>query len=376
MVISGRSSPTPVDLPGLDPAAASAWLLEHVQELRAPVRFELISGGRSNLTFGVVDAAGRRVVLRRPPIGAVLESAHDMGREHRIITALSSTAVPVPTPRGLCDDPSVIGAPFYVMDHVEGAILRDAATATLLPESLRKTVSHRLVDTLVDLHTLEPVAVGLGTLGRRDAYVERQLRRWNRQWEAVATRDLPVVTEVFVRLQEWIPTQARTSIVHGDYRLDNVVLAAGGSVAAVLDWELCTLGDPLADLGMLLAYWIEPGESAEHMLTGVPTTAPGFAGRREVLARYAERTGADVSQIGYYVALALWKLACIGEGIYARYRAGAMGAREEAYAEQVAGQVELLAHRARAVLDADDSLTAIAASRRGEGNESGDDAAP
>lgn len=341
-------------LPGLDSPHLTAWLAEQVPDTSPPFQFRLISGGRSNLTFLAVDRTGIRLVLRRPPLGHVLESAHDMAREYRIISALASTTTPVPRPRAFCSDSGIVGAQFYVMDFVEGAIVRSRQDAERdIPQELRPAVGEALIDVLARLHDLDPDAVGLGTLGRRDGYIERQLRRWHRQWETAKTREIPAVEQALALLSASVPDQQRVAIVHGDYRIDNLVLAADGSVAAVLDWELCTLGDPLADVGMLMVYWLAPREDSRHMLTGTPTTVPGFATRESLLARYSDRTGSDLSQISFYIAFSLWKLACIAEGMYARYRGGAMGEESEARMQQLGEQVSLLADRSLAVLQGD-----------------------
>jgi aminoglycoside phosphotransferase (APT) family kinase protein len=341
-------------LPGLDPSHITSWLTEQLPDTSPPFDFRFISGGRSNLTFLAVDSAGVRLVLRRPPLGHVLESAHDVAREYRIISALASTTIPVPTPRAFCADLSIIGAPFYVMDFVDGTIVRDRPDVIRdIPEALRPVVGDAVIDVLARLHTLEPDAAGLGELGRRDGYIERQLRRWHRQWEAAKTREIPAVEQVLALLGAGVPDQQRVSIVHGDYRIDNLVLAADGSVAAVLDWELCTLGDPLADVGMLMVYWLAAGEDIRHMLTGTPTTAPGFPTRESLLARYTAQTDTDLSQISFYIAFSLWKLACIAEGMYARYRGGAMGEESEARMQRLGEQVPLLAERALAELEGD-----------------------
>lgn len=335
---------------GIDAAAVTAWLADRVPELDPPLTFDLIAGGHSNLTYRVTDAAERRWVLRRPPLGLVLATAHDMAREHRIIHALAGH-VPVAPVVGLCTDDAVNGAPFYVMDFVEGTVVRDVATAEALRPEQRARAGESLVEVLVGIHDVDIDAVGLGELGRREAYLERQLRRWQGQWEKSRTRDLPVVDEVHARLVAGIPPQGPATIVHGDYRLDNCMLAADGSVAAVLDWELCTLGDPLADLGLLCVYWADEGEPTH---SGMPaaTTVPGFPTKAELVDRYAERSGRDVSAIGYYVAFGYWKLACILQGVFARYAAGAMGDRGDATVFDVFGQqVEMLAEAARAALD-------------------------
>jgi aminoglycoside phosphotransferase (APT) family kinase protein len=334
----------PPSTPGIDAAAVSDWLHEHVPDLLAPLHFELISGGRSNLTYLVRDATDRRIVLRRPPMGELLESAHDMSREHRIISALGSSAVPVPTALGCCEDRAVTGAPFYVMDYVDAMIVRDEHDAArLLGERARGRLADSLIEVLASLHGLRPEAIGLGTLGRHDSYVERQLRRWQRQWEAVRSREIPAIEEARRLLEERRPEQQRVSIVHGDYRIDNVAVAGDGSVAAVLDWELCTLGDPLADVGLLLLNWVGPEEPSDHMLSGTPTKLAGFPDRASLLENYARHSGADVSQISFYVALAYWKLACIAEGIYVRYRSGAMGEVSEKAIEDMAERVPKLA---------------------------------
>jgi aminoglycoside phosphotransferase (APT) family kinase protein len=337
---------------GLDVPAATAWLRAHVPELEEPLRFERVAGGRSNLTFTATDGAGRRIVLRRPPTGLVLQSAHDMEREHRIIAALRASVVPVPVARGYCADPAVIGAPFYVMDFAEGVIVRDEADALReFDEDTRFAASLSMADVLADLHGVEPDDVGLGDLGRREGYLDRQLRRMHRQFHDATHRAVPEVDEAHRRLRTRQPAQRRVSLVHGDYRIDNTVLRPDGSVTAVLDWELCTLGDPLVDLGALVACWLAPGEDARHMLSGTPTRVPGFATREQLVARYAERSGADVSELQYYVAFALWKLACIAEGILARYTGGAMGVSADAGIAGLADKVGWLAEAALDRLD-------------------------
>jgi aminoglycoside phosphotransferase (APT) family kinase protein len=316
---------------GIDVGGVTAWLGAHAPDAVAPLRFSLIAGGRSNLTYTVTDSGGRRFVLRRPPLGPLLPSAHDMGREHRVIAALAASPVPVPPIVGLCTDEAVTGAPFYVMRFVDGLILRDPEAAAAVPEAIRLAAAEALVDVLADLHRFDPADVGLGDLGRQDGYVERLLRRWRGQWEKSKSREIPLVEEVADRLAADIPAAGPARIVHGDYRLDNVMVSpVDGSVQAVLDWELCTLGDPLADLGMLLVYWTEPGDELSA-LSWAPTTAPGFPGRKEVAARYAAASGRDLSEIDYYVALGYWKIAVILEGVYVRYAAGAYGETDDSW---------------------------------------------
>jgi aminoglycoside phosphotransferase (APT) family kinase protein len=318
---------------GIDAEALQAWFRENIPGVAAPLAYERIAGGRSNLTYSVTDSQGGRWALRRPPLGKRLASAHDMGREHRILSALQGTEVPVPPLAGLCEDESVNGAPFYVMDFVDGPILRSRAEAEEhFDESQRREIGERVVDTLIAIHDLNPDGVGLGELGRREDYVARQLRRWQRQWDGSRTRELPLVDEIHARLERRIPEQGPATIVHGDYRLDNMILTPGGEVAAVVDWELCTLGDPLADVGMLLVYWSEPGDVLMPLFDPA-TTAPGFPGRAELRDRYAERSGRDLSEIDFYVALGHWKLAIILEGVFSRYAAGQYGKPDEGFEE-------------------------------------------
>ena len=309
---------------------------------KPPLSFDRISGGRSNLTFGVTDSAGSRWALRRPPLGKRLGSAHDMGREHRVISALRETPVPVPPVAGISEDDSVNGAPFYVMDFVDGPILRSAEDAKAFPDEYqRRDIGRRVVDTLVEIHAVDPDAVGLGELGRKEDYVARQLKRWHGQWEKSKTRELVSVDDVHAKLSSRIPEQGPATIVHGDYRLDNMILSPEGEVAAVVDWELCTLGDPLADVGLLLVYWSEAGD--EFMPLFAPATiAPGFPSRAEVKVRYAELSGRDLAEIDFFVALGYWKLAVILEGVYARYSGGQYGKTDDAF-EEFARIVERLA---------------------------------
>src|SRR4051794_34289691 len=334
---------------GIARETVDPWLEQHVEGASAPFEYRLIAGGRSNLTFAVTGRDGARFVLRRPPLGHVLESAHDMGREHRIIAALDPTPVPVPRPLALCDDPAVNGAPFYVMELVDGVVIADEETAGRdLTSEARAASGPALIEVLADLHAVDPDAVGLGELGRKEGYVERQLRRWHRQFQSSKSREIPAIDEVHRRLSTHVPPQLRTGIVHGDYRLGNCLVGPDdGTVRAVLDWELCTLGDTLADLGWFAAYWIEPGETGAYVPRGVATTVPGFAPRKDLIERYVDRTGADVSQLDFYVALAYWKLACIADGVYARYRAGVMGGEDGAAEVEAYGkQVDALAEQA------------------------------
>jgi aminoglycoside phosphotransferase (APT) family kinase protein len=339
---------------GIDPDGVRRWLDQNVERLSPPLTYRRISGGRSNLTFEVRDAAGGHWALRRPPLGKRLGSAHDMGREHRVISALRRTPVPVAPVVGLCEDESVNGAPFYVMEWVEGPILRQAEDAEAFGEEELEAIGERVVDTLVAIHAVDPDSVGLEDLGRKEAYVERQLKRWQGQWEQSRTRELPLIDEVHRRLSDRVPEQGPATIVHGDYRLDNMILSPGGEVAAVVDWELCTLGDPLADVGLLLDYWSEPGD--DFMPLFAPATiAPGFIGREEIKRRYAERSGRDLAEIDFYVALGYWKLAIILEGVFARYAAGQYG-RQEGPDESLGEAIKIIDRLAQAAGEAVERL--------------------
>lgn len=310
---------------GINESAVTDWLAQRIPGLAPPLEFSLIAGGHSNLTYRFVDSRGAAYVLRRPPLGHVLESAHDMGREHRIVSALVDSDVPVAPTYGLCDDVEVNGAPFYVMGFVDGAVLHDAEAAAALSAEQRREVGLHVIDVLARLHRLDPDDVGLGDLGRKEAYLARQLKRWNRQWEASKTHEIPAMEETAALLEARMPEQVGAAIVHGDYRLGNMIVGGrSGSygILAVLDWELCTLGDPLADVGYLLNSWSQPGEAAADV---APTAVGGFPDRDEICARYADATGRDLSGINYYRAFSHWRLAAIGQGVYKRYLVGAMG---------------------------------------------------
>ncbi len=334
---------------GIDVGRVTTWLGDHVAGAVPPFQFEVIAGGRSNLTYLVVDADGRRLVLRRPPLGHVLATAHDMAREHRILTAIGRTAVPVPAVLALCEDIDVNGAPFYVMEHVGGTVLDAPIKVEALAPELRRSASEHLVDVLADLHAADVDEIGLGDLARREGYVERQIKRWTTQWEGSKTRELATIDEVASRLAANVPIQQGVAVAHGDYRFGNCVTdVERGRIAAVLDWELCTLGDPLADLGYLGVYWAGPdGRSRQND----PTSMPGFLTFDEVVARYAARTGRDVGGIDYYVAFSCWRLAVISEGVYARFAHGAMGAdHDEAAIGEFRTAVDELAERALGLL--------------------------
>ncbi len=282
---------------------------------------ELITGGRSNLTYRVMIKEERTVVLRRPPLGHVLPTAHDMSREFRVLTGLTGTRVPVARPIALCADAEVIGAPFYVMEFVPGRIFRTLEAAAALTEDQATQLSEALADMLASIHAVDLAATGLDTLGRGAGYLRRQLDRWQRQWELSATRTVPGYDTLVSRLDQGMPAEGDTTLVHGDFRIDNVLvdIAQAPRIAAVVDWEMATLGDPLADLGLTLVYWTEAGEVGWLPMSTNATAAPGFHTRAEFAAAYAGRTGRDVSRIEYYMAFGYFKLAVVLEGINARY---------------------------------------------------------
>lgn len=313
---------------GINAKAVTQWLCENIEEVEAPLEFSLLAGGHSNLTYRVVDAAGRVLVLRRPPLGHILESAHDMGREHKIVAALAGSTVPVAPVLGLCTDIGVNDAPFYLMKFVEGTVLGDAEAADALTLADRASIGRNAVEVLCNLHTIDVDSVGLGDLGRREAYLDRQLRRWTKQWEGSKTEELPVMDDVTRLLAEQKPVQAGFAIVHGDYRLGNMIVR-DGALRAVLDWELCTLGDPLADVGYFLNSW----DGLEDLVEGGggqgPVTVGGFPDRAELSAAYASGTGRDLCYINYYRAFSHWRLAAIGQGVYKRYLVGAMGTNRD-----------------------------------------------
>ncbi len=314
---------------GIQQDRLETYFAEHVAGAECPLRFSLITGGRSNLTFLVEDARGKKRVLRRPPLGAVLATAHDMSREHRILSALADSQVPVPQTLALCTDESVNDAPFYVMDYVEGDVLVSAEmTAERVPKENREALGFRVIEILAHLHRIEPDDVGLGDLGRREAYLSRQLKRWSTQWEKSKTRELPAMEAAHAELEAKKPEQMASAIVHGDFRLGNFLSnGAKSEVEAVLDWELCTLGDPLADVGYLMNDWNGPGDARPTASgTGVSATScGGFPSRETMLARYEELTGLSTKAVDYYRAFQYWRLAAIVEGVLSRYQQGVMG---------------------------------------------------
>lgn len=310
--------------PGLDLEALRDHLAEHVEGAEAdrPLTASVISGGRSNLTYVIGDGV-HEWVLRRPPLGHVLATAHDMRREHTVMSALAGTDVPVPRTLAFCDDETVIGADFYVMEKVEGVVPRTAEQIEAIGEADARRCSQELVDVLARIHGVDHEAVGLGDFGRPDGYLERQVERWAKQWEGNKTRELDEIDELTRRLRASVPETSDAAVVHGDYRLDNTMLAPDdpGRIVAVFDWEMSTLGDPLADVGLMLVYWDGPGA---QMLPQSRALAahPGFPDGGELAEAYAEASGRSIEELDFYVVLAYYKLAVILEGIHARYLKG------------------------------------------------------
>ncbi len=337
---------------GINHDSVSAWLDTNVEGISGPYSFSFITGGHSNLTYLVTTGDGSQVVLRRPPLGMVIATAHDMGREFRIISGINNTSVPVPIALAHCEDETVNDAPFYVMSYVAGTVLHSDEDATEFMTSMqaRQALSENAIDVLANLHLANPDDIGLGELGRKEAYLDRQLRRWNGQWEKTKTRELPAMEQAYAELVAAKPEQRYTGVVHGDYRLGNILVdPSKGDVLGVLDWELCTLGDVLADLGYLLNNWVEEGEDTTRGATAFPTSIGGFFTRDQMVARYVERTGFEIANINYYRAFQNWRLAAIIEGVLARYLKGVMG-DEEADTDAYIDQVEALAEEALLLL--------------------------
>lgn len=302
---------------GIDVDAVTSWVLGLGIDAVGPLSFQRIGNGQSNLTFRVSDEAGGQWVLRRPPLGALLASAHDVLREHRIMSALQDTPVPVPTMIATTDDPAVTDAPLVLMSHLDGVVVDDQAVAEKLSEDRRRQIGQSLPKALGTIHAVDLDAVGLADLASHKPYAARLLKRWTGQWEKSKTRDIESISRVAQALSDHAPSQTELTLVHGDYHLSNVITsAADGQVVGVVDWELCTLGEPLADLGNLLAFWPESTDSITGLST--VTTLPGFPTRGEVIEEYARATGRDVSAAGYWHTMGLWRLTIIAEGILRR----------------------------------------------------------
>ena len=305
--------------------AVEDWVRLNVPELTPPFSWIRLEGGHSNLTYQIDDQNGRSAVIRRPPQGELLPKAHDMSREWALIKALSTTNVPVPKPYGFCEDPDVTGAWFYIMGLIDGKPLYNSEdTQALVPQSRRETLAHSFFDALADLHQGDPDAVGLGELGKRDSYVGRQIKTWYRSWTSSvsgANFDDERAHSLQAYFLEHLPDQGPIRVVHGDYGLHNCLFGADCTVAAIVDWEISTLGDPLADLAYALNPWPDPSDE-RPIAPESATSLEGFPPRSVLAQRYAERTGRDLSNLSYYVAFNRWKSACIVHGVYARYMEG------------------------------------------------------
>ena len=321
---------TSEDLPGLHLSSVQAWMAARSIDLDTdrPLSAELFTGGRSNVTYRLTDAHGRSVVLRRPPLGNVMPTAHDMAREYRVLTGLGNAGFPSPKALALCEDEAVNGTPFMIMEFVDGRIIATADEASSISADEANDVSAALVTTLADLHRVDVAAAGLADLGRPEGYLPRQLARWTKQWDLTKTRDLPVMDALRSRLAgllEPLPLDLPWALVHGDYRLDNVILAPESiQVRAVLDWEMSTLGDPLSDLALTLVYWTEAGDTLRHRVPVAEhlTDGAGFWNRARIISTYAERSGLSVDHLDVCTALACFKLAVITESIHARTLSG------------------------------------------------------
>jgi aminoglycoside phosphotransferase (APT) family kinase protein len=338
------------NLPAIDPGAVTRWLRDHVDGVEPPLDFSLIAAGGSNLTYRVADSTGRAWALRRPPAAAVLATAHDVVREYRILDALARDGtVPVPDAIVLCEDTDVTGAPFSVMAFVEGTILRTEADARGFTREQADAATDSLIDVQVAMHTLEPDAVGLGDLSRhRTGYLERQLARWRKMVDSARVRKTPLLDDLHERLSQTVPAETGSpKIVHGDYRFDNTVLGDDQRIRAVLDWELCTIGDAVADFVWSLLYWSDPGD-AVGFLDSAPTLAPVFCRRAEVAERYAARSGRNLDALPWLVVFSYWKMACIVEGVYVRrLKGGRGGSSESPDVARIASRVDTFLEHAR-----------------------------
>jgi aminoglycoside phosphotransferase (APT) family kinase protein len=341
------------DVRGLDTSSVSRWLREHLHSATGPFEFSLIAAGGSNLTYRVVDSTGAAYALRRPPEGTTLATAHDVDREWRIMSALDAAGVvPVPPCLVRCDDVEVTGAPFYVMGFVDGTILRTSADASSFTPAEAATATESLIAGQVAFHTLDLEGVGLADLGRHDAYVERQLKRWKTQVERADARPVPLVHELHAKLSARVPPeQVQPGLAHGDYRFDNVVLAADRSLAAILDWELCTTGNPLADFAWSMQYWADPDDEFTW-LADAPTQAGVFPRQAAVISQYGSTTGFDLSDYPYYEAFSWWKHACIVEGVYARRLRGSTGGMTQGPISDIADRVDTMLERAHSLVEA------------------------
>ena len=317
------------DLAGIQCQAVSQWMTSVIPDAMPPFRFARISGGHSNLTFRVTDSHCEAWILRRPPLGDLMPTAHDVWREYRVINALGDSDVPVPQAFGFCDDDEVTGAPFYVMSCVPGMVVHDREAAEQYFDlAARSKICETLVDTLVAFQSVDFEAVGLGDLGRRDYYIARQLKRFGKMYELCAPDNPELMLDILRELDGKRPAQRGATLVHGDLRLGNCVCTSSGEIAAVLDWETCTLGDPLTDISLIISLWGHPSAPEPHQ-PDAPSMAPGFWSQEKMLHEYAARSGRDLSQMDYYIAFQYWRMAVIWEEINARHKCGAYGEARE-----------------------------------------------
>ncbi|MBI4245865.1 MAG: phosphotransferase family protein, partial [Candidatus Rokubacteria bacterium] len=334
-----------------DVQALDAWCRPRLPAAAGALVVEQFPGGYSNLTY-LLRYDDAEYVLRRPPLGPVAPRAHDMGREYRVLSALWPVFPPAPRPFLACDDARILGAPFYVMERRRGVVVRrEEPPAWRGDPATRRRVSEALVDTMVALHALDWRAAGLGDLGRPEGFVARQVKGWAERWERARDREIAAVTAVARWLAERVPAPGDATLVHGDLKLDNVMLDAAdpGRVVAVLDWEMCTTGDPLVDLGLLLCYWADAGDPyARKESVAQVTSLPGYLTRAEIVERYGKRTGRDVSKVTYYEVFALYKVAVVVQQIYIRFKRGQT--RDERFAA-FAPRVEALARAALALAE-------------------------
>jgi len=308
------------------PAVLAAWLAASDLALVPPVRWQRLTGGSSNLTYRLTDGEGRRCVLRRPPDQAA-RNTHDVLRESRIVDALGGSGLPVASVRGSCADPGIIGAPFYVMSFVEGTVLTSVQSAAATTEAYRAAVSESFVAALATLHDIDPEQIGLDGLARSDGYIERQLNRWIGQYRQSRTQDVPLIEDIHSRLKSRVPCDEHRGIVHGDFRLENVMFDDTGQVSAVLDWELATLGETSTDLAWALLYWTSNADEAEELILTRATALPGFLSRDDMVARYVLLSGRSLDDLNFYLAFACWRASCIAEGVLSRYVHGQMSAQ-------------------------------------------------
>ena len=312
-------------IPGYNVPAVEAWITVNIPDLTLPLVWTQLEGGHSNLTYRLDDARGKLAVIRRPPLGELLPKAHDMSREWALISGLAGTGVPVPRALGFCEDAAVTGAPFYIMGHIDGRPLYNAEdTASLVPPDRREAMAFSFIDALAALHAIDPQDIGLGGLGKSEGYIARQLKTWGRSWRA-SVEPAGLDDPRFYTLEQFfldnVPAQGPGRIVHGDFGVHNCLIGPDGVVIAVVDWEISTLGDPLADLAYALNVWPDPSDGFP-LNPASATSLPGFPTRMELAARYQKLTGCDLTHLIYFMGFNRWKSAAINHGVYARYMEG------------------------------------------------------